>query len=479
MVKPMSVEHFCKFFVRDKGQAAHPIYALTAQDFETWKAAQARARLAWVETTHFTADAGTMLILPDEAGGVAAVLLGLGKAPDPFALAALPQDLPHGIYRLAPNMPNESGASEAVAQMAALAWALGTYQFDRYKSKNNEKQYPQLICDDQQEIDRAARLAHATCLVRDLINTPAADMTPTDLQAAAENIAQAQGAEISTLIGEDLLAHNFPMIYAVGRAAAQNPTHAPRLIDMRWGRTDAPRITLVGKGVCFDTGGLNLKPDNYMDLMKKDMGGAAIALALGEAVMLGGLDVRLRVLIGAVENAIGPEAFRPSDILPSRKGLSVEIGNTDAEGRLILADMLALADEEKPDLLLDFATLTGAARVALGPEIVPFYTHDESLARALEVAAQQVHDPLWRLPLWARYDDWLDSKIADVNHIAASPMAGSMTAALFLSRFVEATVWAHFDVYGWRLHARAGHPIGGEAQTLRAVLQLLETRYGG
>ncbi len=474
MVRHMSVESFSKLFVCDKGKAVRPIYALTPQDFDDWKAEQAGPHLAWVETTHFTAAAGSMLILPDEAGGLSAVLLGLGNQPDPFALAALPKDLPHGIYRLA------RGAPAAVAQMAALAWALGTYQFDRYKSKNSKKEWPQLVCATQQDIEMAARLAHATCLVRDLINTPAADMTPTHLQEAAENIAQAHGAEISTLIDEDLLAQNFPMIHAVGRAAAQNPAHAPRLIDMCWGRVDAPRLTLVGKGVCFDTGGLNLKPGNYMDLMKKDMGGAAIALALGEAVMLAGLDVRLRVLIGAVENAIGPEAFRPGDILPSRKGLNVEIGNTDAEGRLILADMLALADEEKPDLLFDFATLTGAARVALGPEIVPFYTHDETLASALHMAAQQVHDPLWRMPLWAHYDNWLDSKIADVNHIAASPMAGSMTAALFLSRFVTASsAWVHFDVYGWRLHAHAACPVGGEAQALRAALHLLEARYGG
>ncbi|MDC0131976.1 leucyl aminopeptidase family protein, partial [Alphaproteobacteria bacterium] len=276
--------------------------------------------------------------------------------------------------------------------------------------------------------------------------------------------------------GDDLLTQNYPMIHAVGRAAMQ----APRLLDLRWGREDAPRVTLIGKGVCFDTGGLNLKPGNYMELMKKDMGGAAIAIALAGALMSAGLDIRLRLLVGAVENAIGPDAFRPGDVLQSRKGLSVEIANTDAEGRLVLADMLAEADGENPDLMVDFATLTGAARVAMGPEVVPFYTPDDDLAAAIQKRSHEIHDPMWRMPLWAGYQGWLDSHVGDVNHVSNSPMAGSITAALFLSRFVETTTsWMHCDVYAWNIKPRAGRPVGGEAQTLRSLYTYLEDTFGG
>ena len=459
-----------KLFIQDNGKPARLIYALTPETFEAWKEKQAGPHLAWVETTHFTAAAGSTLILPDETGGLAAVLLGLGDRPDPLALAILPDMLPPESYRL------DGGAPREVADMAALAWALGTYCFERYKSdksENKNKQWPRLVC--SADIAACEHLIAAVFLARDLINAPACDMGSEALQAVGEEIAEAHGADISVIVGDDLLRENFPMIHAVGRAASQ----APRLIDIQWGAKDAPRVTLVGKGVCFDSGGLNLKPGNHMDLMKKDMGGAAIALALGQAVMASGLNVRLRVLVGAVENAIGPNAFRPGDILQSRKGVSVEIGNTDAEGRLVLADMLALASDDNPDVLIDFATLTGAARVAMGPEMVPFYTHDDGLANELSTAAVAVYDPLWRLPLWPGYDNWLDSTIADVNHISSSPMAGSITAALFLSRFVESTVsWVHFDVYAWNMKAMPGRPIGGEAQALRGVLRMLETRYG-
>ena len=308
-----------------------------------------------------------------------------------------------------------------------------------------------------------------------MINTPAADMNPAALEAEMRTLADASGATLEVITGDDLLKANYPMLHAVGRAADV----PPRLLDLRWGDEDSPRITLVGKGVCFDTGGLNLKPGDSMELMKKDMGGAAVAIALAGALMEAGLPVRLRVLVGAVENAIGAGAFRPGDVLPSRKGLNVEIGNTDAEGRLILADMLAEADSESPDLIVDLATLTGAARVALGPDLAPFYTRDDALAAALAAEAHAAADPMWRMPLWSPYADWLDSAIADVNHIARpAGQAGSIVAALFLARFVDCPRWVHCDIYGWTIHARSGRPVGGEAHALRALYGLLETRYG-
>jgi leucyl aminopeptidase len=301
-------------------------------------------------------------------------------------------------------------------------------------------------------------------------------MGPAALEAVVQRLAKAHKAKLSVISGDDLLAQNYPMIHAVGRAAQE----APRFLDLVWGDEAAPKLTLIGKGVCFDTGGLNLKPGNYMDLMKKDMGGAALAIALADAVMDAQLPVRLRLMIGAVENAIGPDAFRPGDVLESRKGLSVEIGNTDAEGRLVLADMLAEGDSESPDMMVDFATLTGAARVAMGPEVTPFYTHSDTLAAGLSAAAAHAHDPLWRMPLWAGYDGWLDSSIADVSHISSSPMGGSITAALFLARFVEACPdWVHFDTYAWNAKSRPGRPVGGEAQAIRAVYDYLEDRFGG
>ena len=409
-------------------------------------------------------------MLPDGAGGVAGVLLGLGSKPDPLAIAGLPNKLPAGDYRLAENTP------ESVSEFAPLAWALGLYKFDRYCNRaKTEPDLPRLVVPTDTDLERNDRLNEAVYLARDLINTPAADMGPVAMENEMRWLAERHKAELTVTTGDALLKSNFPMIHAVGRAAVE----APRLLDITWGDEDAPKVTLVGKGVCFDTGGLNLKPGNYMDLMKKDMGGAAIAMALAGAVMAAGLPVRLRLLVGAVENAIGPDAFRPGDVLQSHKGLSVEIGNTDAEGRLVLADMLSLADAETPDLMIDFATLTGAARVAMGPEVVPFYTHDDELAANIAKTSEQVADPMWRLPLWAGYDGWLDSQIADVNHISNSPMAGSITAALFLSRFVKNTAsWMHCDVYAWNIKSRAGRPVGGEAQSLRAIYQYLEETYG-
>ena len=456
-------------YLQDKGKPACLIRALTPDMLAMWRDGLAGPHLAWMETTHFSAAAGEILLLPDSAGGLDGVLLGLGGVPDPFAVAALPAKLPEGVYRLDETAPDE------VRDMAALAWAMGCYRFDIYKSKKRETAWPQLVVPKTVDRARLERLNRAVYAARHLINTPAADMGPTHLQQVVQELADRHKAKLTVIEGDDLLHENYPMIHAVGRAAKD----APRLLDLSWGDKQAPKVTLIGKGVCFDTGGLNLKPGNYMDLMKKDMGGAALAIALADAVMDAGLPVRLRLMVGAVENAIGPDAFRPGDILDSRKGLRVEIGNTDAEGRLVLADMLTEADDENPDLMIDFATLTGAARVAMGPEVVPFYTHNEALAGSVHGLSQATHDPMWRLPLWAGYDGWLDSQIADVSHISASPMGGSITAALFLARFVEhCESWMHIDVYAWRLKAAAGRPVGGEAQTVRALYTYIEQTYG-
>ena len=318
-------------------------------------------------------------------------------------------------------------------------------------------------------------MAEAVGLARDLINTPANDMGPEELEAAARELATRFGARVSSIVGDELLRQNFPLIHAVGMAS----TRAPRLIDFTWGDASHPKVTLVGKGVCFDTGGVDLKPASGMLIMKKDMGGAANVLALAQMIMDAKLKVRLRVLIPAVENSVAGNAFRPLDIFPSRKGPTVEIGNTDAEGRLVLADALALADEETPDLLIDLGTLTGAARVALGPDLPPFYTDDDALAADVAHCAYAENDPLWRMPLWGPYDAWLDSKVANINNAPANGFAGSITCALFLQRFVEsAASWLHVDIYGWTPSAKPGRPEGGECQAARALYALLSQRYG-
>ena len=458
-----------ELFTLDKGKPARPIWAVTPAMLADWCAEHAGSRSAWVESNQFTGAAGQVLMLPDSAGGVEGVLLGLGKVIDPFAVATLPAKLPQSNYRLADTAP------AIVREMSQIAWAMGTYQFRAYKGAIKARPWPSLVVDKDFEIDRLISLAQSIFIARDLINTPAADMGPEALDAAVRDIALKFNATHYSIIGDALLEENYPMIHAVGRAAEQ----APRFIELTWGAPEHPEVCLVGKGVCFDTGGLNLKPGNYMDIMKKDMGGAAIALGLAYAIMDVGLPVRLRLLIGAVENAIGPNAFRPGDILNSRNGMTVEIGNTDAEGRLVLADLLTEAASHGPDVIIDFATLTGAARVAVGPEVMPFFTRHDDLARALEASASQAHDPIWRFPLWEGYDTLLDSNVADVNHISNSPMAGSIIAGLFLARFVPPSqLWAHFDVYGWNIKSRAGRPVGGEATALRAVFRYLESHYG-
>jgi leucyl aminopeptidase len=450
--------------------AAIPVTCLTPDGLSAWLDSADTAQAGFTRAQGFMAKAGQAVTLVSADGEVERVLFGLGNEADAFVHGGLAGKLQPGLYRFDP-------APEDHAR-ALLGFALGTYHFDRYKSKSGaaggEPKVRMLVPNgiDCQEV---SRLARGIFLARDLINTPASDMGPAELEAEAEKLQRRFDARLTVTRGDDLIRNNYPMIHAVGRASDR----APRLIDLTWGRADAPKVTLVGKGVCFDTGGLNLKPGNYMALMKKDMGGAATAMALAQMIMDKGLDVRLRLLVAAVENSVSGNAFRPGDVLPSRKGLTVEISNTDAEGRLVLGDALAEADDESPDLLVDFATLTGAARVALGPDLPPFFTKDDALADALEQAADAAHDPLWRLPLWPGYEAMLDSKVADINHAPESPFAGSVTAALFLNRFVTQTSsYIHFDVYGWMPKPKPGRPVGGELQAARAVYHLLCTRYG-
>ncbi|QFR34520.1 M17 family metallopeptidase [Ancylobacter sp. TS-1] len=421
--------------------------------------------LAFAEASGFKAEPGALLVLPAADGSIAGVLFGVAALRDPLAFGKLATSLPAGDYAIA--------HPPADPRLAALGFLLGGYRFTRYGKRTG----PDIRLVVPEGVDEAylRRTAEAVTLTRDLINTPANDLGPAEIEAAARALAARYGAEIRVTTGEDLLAANFPLIHAVGRASPR----APRLIDLSWGEPGAPKVTLVGKGVAFDTGGLDIKPSSGMLLMKKDMGGAANALGLAQMIMGRALPVRLRLIIAAVENAIDGSAFRPGDVFPSRKGLSVEIGNTDAEGRLILADALSLADEEAPELLIDFATLTGAARVALGPQLAPAYTEDEALAADLARFGATEADPSWRLPLWQPYASMLDSKIADLNNAPAGGFAGSITAALFLQRFVErAGAWLHLDIYAWNPSSRPGRPEGGEAQTIRALDALIAERFG-
>jgi leucyl aminopeptidase len=417
----------------------------------------------------FAAKPGACLTLPSAGGKIAQVLFGLedatAKSRDLFRPGSLPGLLPPGVYRFA-NAPHDT-------RLATLAFALGAYRFGRYRKADAPD--VRLVPPDGVDATDIARMAEAAQLARDLINTPANDMGPEELALAAEQLAKRFGANFSCIVGDELVRQNFPLIHTVGMASSR----APRLIDFSWGDPTHPKVTLVGKGVCFDTGGLDLKASSGMLIMKKDMGGAANVLALAQMVMDARLKLRLRVVIPAVENAVAGNAFRPLDIFPSRKGLTVEIGNTDAEGRLILADALALADEEKPELLIDMGTLTGAARVALGPDLPPFYTNDERLAEDVARYARQENDPLWRMPLWPAYDSWLDSKVANLNNAPSGSFAGSITCALFLQRFVEdAQSWLHLDIYGWTPSAKPARPEGGECQAARALYKLLSERYG-
>ncbi|MGF7008882.1 leucyl aminopeptidase family protein [Aminobacter sp. BE322] len=439
-----------------------PIHLVAKDGLE--RAGLAPSLLAWAEANGFAGDAGKLLAVPGAEGKLAGVLFGTGQQENGLGFGALARGLPQGSWHFA--------TRPAHPELAALGVALGGYVFTRYGKKPGKD--VGLALPEGADAARLSRLADAIFLVRDLVNTPTNDMGPSALEAAVRTLAARHGAKVGVILGDELLDKNFPMIHAVGRASAD----APRLIDLTWGREAAPKITLVGKGVCFDTGGLDIKPASSMLLMKKDMGGAANVLGLASMIMAAKLDVRLRVLIPAVENAISANAFRPGDVLQSRKGLTVEIGNTDAEGRLVLADALALADEEQPDLLVDMATLTGAARVALGPDLPPFYTDDDALAGELAAASAAVEDPIWRMPLWKPYDTKLSSKVADMNNVTTDGFAGSVIAALFLKRFVEKTAcWAHFDIFAWNPADRAYGPAGGEAQAIRALERVIAARF--
>lgn len=423
------------------------------------------SHLAWAEANGFSGQRGRLLALPGDGGAVAGYLFGAGAEKDRpamvsgLAAAALGQ----GSYRL------EGAYGDPT--LAAVGFRLGAYRFDRYRQA---KPVPELALPPDADADEVDRQVTAAALARDLINTPANDLGPDALEREIRAFASARKMQLKAIVGDDLLSAGFPMIHAVGRASAQ----APRLLDLTWGKAGDPKVTLVGKGVTFDTGGLDIKPAAGMILMKKDMGGAANVLGLAHAIVSAGLSVRLRVLIPVVENAIAGSAFRPGDILKSRRGITVEIGNTDAEGRLILADALALADEESPELILDMATLTGAARTALGPELPPLYSTDDALARDLMAAGAASDDPLWHMPLWSPYHAMLNSKVADVNNAGSGGFAGSITAALFLKQFVtNATAWVHLDIFGWAPEARAGRPQGGTDQGIRAVYGVLKQRY--
>jgi leucyl aminopeptidase len=446
---------------------ATPLYVLTPDSLpRTLEALDGPAR-RWVERAGFAAKLGEVALIPDMQGNIQAVLAGWGDAKargrGRFHMATIATKLPEGDYRFA------DGLNAAERAEAALAWLLAAYRFERYKAQG--AMTARLVAPVGIDTARIEVQARAAYLTRDLINTPASDMTPAALEEAIRDLATRHKAKISSIVGDALLKENLPMIHAVGRAAAT----PPRLVDMIWGDEAHPKITLVGKGVCFDTGGLNLKPGASMGLMKKDMGGSATAIGLAQMIMELNLPVRLRLLVPAVENSVSANSFRPQDILTSRKGLTVEINNTDAEGRLVLADALALADEEEPDLMLCMATLTGAARVALGPDMPPFFTDDDAFAAHISAASTAQADPLWRMPFHNPYDPLIEPGIADLDNSPSGGMAGSITAALFLRRFVEhAKVFAHFDLYGWVPAALPARPKGGEMQGARAMLAAIE-----
>ncbi len=451
----------------DQGQPATPLHLVDKKGFEAWlKEQPPRVRKA-IEAQGFTGEGFQLAILPGEREAWSAAL-GVANVAElsPWCLAKAAESLPEGSYRVA-------GQS---AGPAMLGWLLGQYKFDRYRKEPAPKGARVLLTDEPARIDEIVLQAEATFLVRDLVNIPAGDLGPAELEMAVLALADESGAKVSVM-RDDALTEGCPMIAAVGRAAARG--REPRLIELEHGDQRHPRIAVVGKGVCFDSGGLDIKPSSGMRLMKKDMGGAAHALALARLIIKSRLPVRLHLLIPAVENAVSGAAFRPGDILKSRNGLTVEVGNTDAEGRLILADALTRALEEKPELILDFATLTGAARVALGPDLPALFSSDDALADSLLACGTEVSDPLWRMPLWQPYAEMLSSDVADLGNMADAPMAGAVTAALFLQKFVPAgTAWAHLDTFAWRSSAKPGRPKGGDALGLRAAWEMLKARHG-
>jgi leucyl aminopeptidase len=454
-------------FLTDKDAPATPIHAIRTSEWSQWIERHSETLRRMAAAHDFQAQNARILMVPATDGAIERVLFGVGDKANVNVMGALAQHLPSGDYRIA-FAPREFATTQI-----AIAWGLGAYAFDRYKKR--KRPAPNLAPPEGADMAEAARLVSASWLARDLVNTPTNDMGPEALHAAAKAVADTHGAEFEAIVGDELLEQNYPLIHAVGRAAAQ----APRLLHLSWGDVSAPRLAIVGKGVTFDTGGLDIKPSAGMRMMKKDMGGAAHALALAQIVMEAKLNVRLDLFLPVVENSISGDAFRPGDVIASRKGLTVEIDNTDAEGRLILADALTRACEDKPALLLDFATLTGAARVALGPDIPPFYSNDDALAAEFAQAASETSDPIWRMPLWDAYDGDMDSPIADLKNAGDGAFAGSIYAALFLRKFVNAGAWAHFDIFAWAPREKPARPSGGEAQALRASWHVLKGRFSG
>lgn len=450
-----------------------PIFAVYKEDCSSFVKGLTAAQKKYLDVKSFKGTAGQVELLFDEEGAVEAVVVGLGAKDEPMIynlFGDVPFKLPEGAYHFDGDF---SEGSEVELFDATLAWGLGTYRFNDYKP-SAVKEARVLKLSKAINAEKLLNILTSVYLGRDLINTPANDLGPDVYEERIKLFAAQNKAKMSVVKGDALLVKKFPLIHAVGRASTQ----APRLVELNWGKKSDPKVTLVGKGICFDTGGLNLKPGAAMNLMKKDMGGSAAALTIASMVMGAKLPLNLRVLLPLAENNISGNAFRPGDVLPSRKGLTVEIENTDAEGRLVLADALALADEQEVDELFCFATLTGAARVGMGPDLPPFYTDDDEMAEGLESSSRTVSDYMWRLPFWQPYDKWLNSQIADVNHISAGPFAGSITAGLFLRRFVEnAKRFVHFDIYGWTPKALPGKPVGGEPQVARAVFDYLEKKY--
>ncbi len=458
------------FLTCDNYDTAIPIHAVSTTAFEGWLEMLDPIQSRWVVANDFKAVKGEILNLASADGKLAAVVIGLGDnddchTKDIWYLAPLAKTLPGGIYRL---------TGDHDPKLDAIGWATAQYKFDCYQKEKNTRKA--ILClKDKAILKEAVAIINGITMIRDLVNTPTCDMGPSHLSVVMRELAGRHGATFTETVGDDLLTRGYNSIHTVGRAA----TNRPRLLDMTWGRKDAPGLTLVGKGVCFDTGGLDLKPSSGMRLMKKDMGGAAHVLGLAQMIMETRLDVRLRLLIPAVENNISGDAFRPGDIIKTYKGTTVEVDNTDAEGRLVLCDALALASEDSPDLMLDFATLTGAARVAMGPAIVPFFTDGDALARDLTRHSEKENDPVWRMPLYAPYAPQLKSNCADLNNMGAGPYGGAIMAALFLKHFVKnPEKWVHFDVFAWNLNDQPGRPKGGEAMGIRTVFAYLKSNFG-
>ena len=447
-------------FMTERSGQSHPIILVGENDQSFFSEDTVAA--TWAKANHFTGKCGDILIVPDNDGTVSKVYLGFGDGNDVFAIGNLFKQLPEGDWHFE-HLPEN-------ALNLFLGLALGSYKFARYLEITGNKKIRITLPADIDK-DELKRLIETTFFVRDLINTPTNDMQPDTIEEAIRELGRTYSATVTSIWGDDLLKQNFPMVHAVGRAGSV----APRVIDLRWGDVNHPKVTLVGKGVAFDSGGLDIKSANGMLLMKKDMGGAANVMGLAKLIMDAKLPIRLRLIVPAVENSISGNAFRPGDVLKSRKGLTVEIGNTDAEGRLILADALAYGDEEKPDYLFDMATLTGAARVALGPDVPPFYCNNDELGQIISRISMEIQDPLWQLPLWKPYQKKLSSRIADLNNVTTDGFAGSITAALFLQKFVDQAVnWAHFDIYGWTPAEKPAFPVGGEAQGIRALYTILK-----